>query len=156
MWDDLLVDQRIDTMPNYTTPLPTQPTPSLPPSAITRNRHIESALAGAKYDPYVRWIVLEGMYGWWANELEEWTTCPQFAIDAQPGQTVLSSSPLISKPPFEDPMDVPVCPYHWAAPSHQMICDFIWRPDLEGVKDPKQAKWTIVSLHRSPDARHSY
>jgi hypothetical protein len=152
-------------LPNYTIPLPTHPTPSFPPEAIERNRQIESVLHGAIYDPYIRWIVLEGIYGWWANELEDWTVCPQFdlaskipAAPADPnsfgglvkpeddrrfrirgsraGQAVLAPEQTLGAP-FEDPSDVPVCPYHWSAPIHKLNCDFIWPVNLTSPHDPK-------------------
>ncbi|KAJ1300128.1 hypothetical protein OPQ81_011881 [Rhizoctonia solani] len=139
-WDDLLILERISLLNNYTNPLPTSPDPTVPPPVLTRNRHIESALNGSNYDPLIRWIVLEGIYGWWATELEEWTTCPQFAMENQVSQQVMG---LAEEPPYKDPIDVPVCPYHWAKPSHQMLCDFIWRPDLQGVKHPRDAVYKI-------------
>ncbi|KAH7333031.1 S1/P1 nuclease [Rhizoctonia solani] len=138
-WDDLLILERIKTLTNYTSPLPTSPDSGISPPTLIRNRQIESALNGSNYDPLVRWIVSEGIYGWWATELQEWTTCPQFAMNIQDGQQVIGHE----KQPFEDPLDVPVCPYHWAKPSHQMLCDFIWRPDLEGVTNPKNAVYKI-------------
>ncbi|KAG8794639.1 hypothetical protein FRC12_022948 [Ceratobasidium sp. 428] len=139
MWDDHLILYRIRTLLNYSSPLPTAPEPTLPPPVIVRNKHIESALNGSNYDALVRWIVLEGIYGWWRDEVDEWTRCPQFDLKRGPDQAVLG----LERPPFEDPLDVPVCPYHWAAPSHQMVCDFIWRSDLEGVKNPKDAVYSI-------------
>ncbi|KAJ1299878.1 hypothetical protein OPQ81_002672 [Rhizoctonia solani] len=139
-WDDLLILERISLLNNYTNPLPTSPDPTVPPPVLARNRHIESALNGSNYDPLIRWIVLEGIYGWWATELEEWTTCPQFAMENQVSQQVMG---LAEEPPYKDPIDVPVCPYHWAKPSHQMLCDFIWRPDLQGVKHPRDAVYKI-------------
>ncbi|CAE6535181.1 unnamed protein product [Rhizoctonia solani] len=138
-WDDLLILERINFLTNYTNPLPTSPDPAIPPPTLIRNRHIESALDGSNYDPLVRWIVLEGIYGWWGTELEEWTTCPQFAMVNQAGQQVMG----LEKLPFKDPLDVPVCPYHWAKPSHQMLCDFIWRSDLQGVTNPRNAVYKI-------------
>ncbi|KAG8740698.1 hypothetical protein FRC10_004043 [Ceratobasidium sp. 414] len=138
MWDDHLILYRIRTLLNYTSPLPTSPTPTLPPPTLARNRHIESALTGSNYDPLVRWIVLEGIYGWWKDQIDSWTTCPQFDLARSQGQEVFKLGA-----PFEDPVDVPVCPYHWAEPSHQMLCDFIWRADLQGVKDPKNVTYSI-------------
>lgn len=164
LWDGRILAQRIRTLPNYTDPLPTHPTPSIPSEEIDRNRQIESVLHGAIYDPYVRWIVLEGIYGWWAHELEEWTVCPQFnparKTPATPvsarslgglvepaegrrfairgsssGQVVLEPGHM-SGVPFEDPEDVPVCPYHWAAPIHKLNCDFIWPANLTSPHDP--------------------
>ncbi|KEP50031.1 S1/P1 nuclease [Rhizoctonia solani 123E] len=165
VWDGRLIAQSIRTLPNYTIPLPTHPTPSLPPGAIARNRQIESALHGAIYDPYVRWIVLEGIYGWWSDDIEEWTSCPQFnsalrapVSPASPksfgglvepeedrqfiirgshaGQTVFTPKAQTKGVPFEDPTDVPVCPYHWAAPIHTLNCDFIWPANLTSPHDP--------------------
>ncbi|CAE6502957.1 unnamed protein product [Rhizoctonia solani] len=140
-WDDLLILERIKLLTNYTTPLPTSPDSGVSPPTLIRNRQIEYALSGSNYDPLVRWIVLEGIYGWWTTELQDWTTCPRLAMNSQleHNQQVVG----IEKLPFEDPLDVPVCPYHWAKPSHQMLCDFIWRADLESVTNPKDAIYKI-------------
>ncbi|KAG9080396.1 hypothetical protein FRC06_006637, partial [Ceratobasidium sp. 370] len=88
-------------------------------------------LTGSNYDPLVRWIVLEGIYGWWKDEIDSWTICPQIESGGEEQEA------LRVRPPFEDPVDVPVCPHHWAEPTHQMLCDFIWRADLHSAKDPK-------------------
>ncbi|QRV96018.1 S1/P1 nuclease [Ceratobasidium sp. AG-Ba] len=136
-WDDDLVLHRIRTLTNYTTRLPTSPTPSLPPSTVLRNKRIESALTGSNYDPLVRWIVLEGIDRWWADKVKDWATCPQWDVRDCNGQTVMD------KLPFEDPLDVPVCPYHWSVPTHQMLCDFVWRPEFKGVKRAKDAVYEI-------------
>ncbi|KAG8714175.1 hypothetical protein FRC08_012281 [Ceratobasidium sp. 394] len=162
VWDGRLIAHQIRNLPNYTLPLPTTPTPSFPPEVIIRNRQIEKWLHGAIYDPYIRWIVLEGIYGWWSDEVEDWSTCPQLAsasrkslLPASPdsfgGLAVPPPNPLPgmpladqfvftpkiqTSPPFEDPTDVPVCPYHWAAPIHKLNCDFIWPANLTSPHDP--------------------
>ncbi|KAG9090601.1 hypothetical protein FRC06_000955 [Ceratobasidium sp. 370] len=166
LWDGRLIAQRIRTLPNYTHPLPTSPAPSIPPEAITRNRQIEKWLHGAIYDPYIRWIVLEGIYGWWSDEIEDWSICPQLAsvsrrspVPVSPGSFGGLVEPPVDSPaemlgsalvgqqvfvpgvqgsplPFEDPTDVPVCPYHWAAPIHKLNCDFIWPANLTSPHDP--------------------
>jgi hypothetical protein len=33
-------------------------------------------LPGAIFDPYVRWIVWEGIREWWKESLEDWLVCP--------------------------------------------------------------------------------
>ena len=177
LWVGLLIAQRIRTLPNYTMPLPTSPTPSTPPSVIVRNRQIEAALHGAIYDPYVRWIVLEGIYGWWSDDLEEWTTCPKSSAMTKPavspvpatsfgglvepqgdgilgmlkallsGQSVMSTEDQVA-PPFEDPEDVPVCPYHWAAPIHELNCAFIWPANLTSPHDPEHPGPTPVKVRK--------
>lgn len=37
---------------------------------------MESALLGAIFDPYVRFIVWEGLRVWWKSDLESWLACP--------------------------------------------------------------------------------
>ncbi|KAG8707185.1 hypothetical protein FRC09_001975 [Ceratobasidium sp. 395] len=137
VWDDDLIAHRIRTLTNYTTALPTSPSPSLPPRTLLGNKHIESALTGSNYDPLVRWIMVEGIYGWWADKLNEWATCPQRVRRQGVEQKVMENLP------FEDPLDVPACPYHWSAPSHQLVCDFIWREDFEGVEDGQEPVFNI-------------
>ncbi|KAJ9102090.1 hypothetical protein QFC20_005099 [Naganishia adeliensis] len=42
-----------------------------------RSKQLESALVGAIFDPYVRFIVTEGIWGWWRNaSTHEWLECP--------------------------------------------------------------------------------
>ncbi|ORX36722.1 phospholipase C/P1 nuclease domain-containing protein [Kockovaella imperatae] len=62
VWDSGLITKKIREISNYTSPLP--------------SRQIEDALPGAIFDPYVRWIVWEGIRQWWRDELPEWLTCP--------------------------------------------------------------------------------
>lgn len=41
------------------------------------SKQLESALVGAIFDPYVRFIVTEGIWGWWRNaSTHEWLECP--------------------------------------------------------------------------------
>ena len=40
------------------------------------SKQIESNLLGAIFDPYVRWIVWEGIRQWWRDDLESWLACP--------------------------------------------------------------------------------
>ncbi|KAF8594396.1 phospholipase C/P1 nuclease [Ceratobasidium sp. AG-I] len=149
MWDDYLIAQRIRTLPNYTHPLPIDSTPSIPPSVLIRNQKIEAALGGSSYDPYVRFIVLEGIYGWWADKMTEWTTCPQLVSQdlglSTSEQTVFSEAVRDENPPFEDPTNLPVCPYHWAAASHQLICDFAWPAGLSSSSPRKEMSNTTYA-----------
>jgi len=62
VWDSLLISKHIRTLTNYTEPLP--------------SRIIESALRGAIYDSYVRFIVWEGILQWWRDEYQTWPSCP--------------------------------------------------------------------------------
>ncbi|QRV96020.1 S1/P1 nuclease [Ceratobasidium sp. AG-Ba] len=128
-WDGDLIRRRIRTLNNYTSPLPTAPTLPLPPPILAWNKRIEAALQGSNYDPLVRWVVSEGIHGWWANELEEWVKCPQLELQASPEQAVMNG------PPFEDPPNLPVCPYAWSVASHKLLCDFLWSPDFDESDD---------------------
>lgn len=47
-----------------------------PSPPLTSRKQIESSLLGAIFDPYVRFIVWEGLREWWRDELPEWLTCP--------------------------------------------------------------------------------
>ncbi|ELU37994.1 s1/P1 nuclease domain-containing protein [Rhizoctonia solani AG-1 IA] len=138
VWDDFLILKRINLLTNYTSPLPTNLSLTLSPSVLALNRRIESALTGSNYDPLVRWIVLEGIYGWWGIEHQDWAICPQYKGGREISQLVLGF-----EPPFEDPTDLPVCPYYWATPTHEMLCGFIWRSDFKGVEDMKDAEYTV-------------
>lgn len=127
-------------MPNYTSSLSTAPALSTSAIQLTRNDSIEFALRGSIYDPYIRWIVLEGIYNWWAKDLKDWTTCPQFSSGVASGQT------LLNQEPFEDPVDLPVCPFHWAVPTHELLCGFIWPEDVT-AKGPVKVRGSIFDYH---------
>ncbi|WVR06980.1 hypothetical protein IAU60_004017 [Kwoniella sp. DSM 27419] len=62
VWDSGIITKNIRELSNYTTPLP--------------SKQIESSLPGAIFDPYVRWIVWEGIREWWRSDLEDWLACP--------------------------------------------------------------------------------
>ncbi|KAK8864324.1 hypothetical protein IAR55_001571 [Kwoniella newhampshirensis] len=62
VWDSGIITKNIRELSNYTSPLP--------------SKQIEDALPGAIFDPYVRWIVWEGIRQWWRDDLEEWLACP--------------------------------------------------------------------------------
>lgn len=62
-WDGGLINKNIRELTNYTSP--------------TSNKNLERALLGANFDPYVRFIVQEGIRGWWLEDAEkEWSACP--------------------------------------------------------------------------------
>ncbi|WRT66311.1 uncharacterized protein IL334_003266 [Kwoniella shivajii] len=62
VWDSGIITKNIRELGNYTSPLP--------------SKQIEDSLLGAIFDPYVRWIVWEGIRLWWRSDLEEWLSCP--------------------------------------------------------------------------------
>jgi len=62
VWDSSILLRKIATLGNYTTG--------------TGNNQIESALKGNIYDPYVRFIVKEGIWGWWKESSKGWFDCP--------------------------------------------------------------------------------
>ncbi|KAG8846699.1 hypothetical protein FRB96_001935 [Tulasnella sp. 330] len=133
VWDGGLITKSIREMTNYTHPLP--------------DKRIETALRGTIYDPYVRFIVKEGLLGWWKNEYPSWSMCP----------TESASSPILAQPhisqkffrssnttefttPISDDPDLPVCPYHWAAPMHKLNCDIVFPPELD-TPNPNRHTW---------------
>ncbi|WVQ80652.1 hypothetical protein IAT38_002757 [Cryptococcus sp. DSM 104549] len=62
VWDSGIITKNIRELSNYTTPVP--------------SKQIEFSLLGAIFDPYVRWIVWEGIRLWWRDDLESWLACP--------------------------------------------------------------------------------
>lgn len=50
------------------------------PASDIRNypcrKYVEGCLPGAIFDPYVRWIVWEGIRLWWRDEVNSWISCP--------------------------------------------------------------------------------
>ncbi|KAE8537859.1 hypothetical protein D1P53_005920 [Cryptococcus gattii VGV] len=62
VWDSGIITKNIRELSNYTSPLP--------------SKYIEGCLPGAIFDPYVRWIVWEGIRLWWRDEVNSWISCP--------------------------------------------------------------------------------
>lgn len=62
VWDSGIITKNIRELGNYTSPVP--------------SKQIESSLLGAIFDPYVRFIVWEGIRQWWRNDLVDWLACP--------------------------------------------------------------------------------
>ena len=46
------------------------------PRQLTLRKHIEAALPGAIFDPYVRFIVWEGIREWFRESVDDWLACP--------------------------------------------------------------------------------
>lgn len=123
---------------------------------IFLRRIIESALRGAIYDSYVRFIVWEGILGWWREEYLNWPSCPaesalaNLALEPQdlvemelpkshdedfttdPNQQHplqgLITPHYPSRPPPPPLESLPVCPQDWAVPIHELNCNstLIW------------------------------
>ncbi len=112
------------------------------------------------FDPLVRFIVLEGIRGWWADEWQDWSACPvdgdpfphtppsrfklvlqsavSLAASALPRriQAALGSGELLAAPlPIVNAGStgpfLPVCPYTWSKPLHTLNCAYVWPPHLE-------------------------
>lgn len=62
VWDSSILNEKIATLGNYT--------------SSTGIKQIESNLRGDRFDPYVRFIVKEGVMGWWRQDSSEWIKCP--------------------------------------------------------------------------------
>ncbi|EPQ31752.1 uncharacterized protein PFL1_01084 [Pseudozyma flocculosa PF-1] len=138
VWDGLLLNKQVRQLANYTSRLPSP--------------RIESGLRGDVYDPYIRWILKEGLgqpaikgqepLGWFTNEAPEWPSCGTEAgrglVVQQTGQSVFNDQ----DPSAVDDTDLPICPYYWTKPMHPLVCEYAfahpvpeWEPpsdDLEG------------------------
>jgi len=62
VWDSGIITKNIRELGNYTSPVP--------------SKQIEDNLLGAIFDPYVRFIVWEGIRQWWIDDLANWLACP--------------------------------------------------------------------------------
>jgi len=110
VWDDHLVNKAIREMSNYTQPIP--------------SKLVESALRGSIYDSYVRFIVHEGIFGWWEDEWQSWVACPSgrpYSYEQSPQQEVMMAS-TPSNTSDVTIVDVPACPMHWARSIHALNC----------------------------------
>jgi hypothetical protein len=129
---------KIATLGNYTTP--------------TRSAQLEGALRGDIYDPYVRFIVKEGVWGWWREESKGWFDCPaqgdgfpRNEHDLQVNQVVHGYLPGIVKSfmyrlnllqphlPLAQTSEPysPACPYTWSKSLHPFNCRYIWPPAFD-------------------------
>ncbi|PWZ01021.1 phospholipase C/P1 nuclease [Testicularia cyperi] len=124
VWDTLIIDKHIRELSNYTSKFP--------------SGRIESALVGTRYDPYIRWMLKEGlgqpatksqpMQGWWSDESQEWHTCSsKRQADTlqdllQQGEQLAFSS--VPDPTLVDDTDLPLCPYEWTKPMHPLVCRY--------------------------------
>lgn len=140
VWDTLLIDKQIRELSNYTSKLP--------------SGRIESALVGARYDPYVRYILKEGLgqpaargqqreSGWWEQESADWATCQR--RDTQTDgrmleeQGQLAFANRVEDPSRVDDTDLPVCPYEWTKPMHALVCDYAFAPPVPVTDDASLA-----------------
>jgi len=129
VWDSLIISKSLRTIPlNYTRPLPTPV-----------SRAIESHLRGTIYDPYIRRIIWEGLWGRWEGETAEWSDCPAYPATSvlNTAKSIMRYSPFASwvSPAIENPGDEwdteDLCPYHWAKPLHALNCEIIWPKELD-------------------------
>ncbi|CUA76451.1 Endonuclease 3 [Rhizoctonia solani] len=133
VWDESLVNHMIIHTTTHTSPLPT--TSSTPARERERNIRIEDALRGSIYDAYTRSIIVDGIYGRWASEVEQWISCPQApALSLQDAQIRMARGEMM----LDDPTDVPVCPHHWSIKTHDMLCTYIWPFGLTDKTPPRE------------------
>ena len=117
VWDTDLLESIIANTPrNYSKPL--------------SDRKVEGALQGAKYDPFIRRVMWEGVLSDWKAESKDWFSCGDSVsdglLDLRPeGQTVMTAGVTI------DPDTPVVCPHHWAQPVHKLNCDIAWIPEFD-------------------------
>lgn len=104
---------------NYTTPLP--------------SLRIESALQGRAYDAYTRWILNEGLGGWWADEWESWSSCPD---DDHVEQQATSGGPTNDV----DETDLPLCPMAWTKPMHPLVCKYAFASPVPAPSGAEEAE----------------
>jgi hypothetical protein len=102
-------------------------------------RAIESALQGAIYDSYVRFIVWEGILGWWKDEYLTWPSCPP----ATSAELAMMAS-LVSEPEPE-----PVNAVDAELPVSSYDDDDFTGPSSEQLQHPLQGL-VITPHHSSP------
>ena len=145
MWDTYLLAEAIRTIPqNYSNHLP--------------QAKVEDALHGAIYDPYVRRVLHEGVFGSWTNDIPSWLTCPKptpnvlptsdkaggtlsflglwqwsFGLVNRGVQTILSMmKPKMGVDIVSDGPDV--CPYYWAQSIHPLNCEVVWPVEADDAR----------------------
>lgn len=124
VWDTLLIDKQIRELSNYTAPLP--------------SGRIESALVGKRFDPYIRYILKEGLgqtavrgqaeSGWWKNESADWPACHGRGSQGKAGlldaEGQLAFTNMVEDPSRVDDTDLPLCPYEWTQTMHPLVCEY--------------------------------
>lgn len=130
VWDSQILNKHLRELSNYTGGLPSY--------------RIESALRGKIYDPYIRWILSEGLgqtldyrfESWWkAEEVQDWVKCPEYKEMGNLGtlwntanQFVLSGlGNLFGTQSITDDVDdtdLPICPLHWSTQMHPLVCKY--------------------------------
>lgn len=120
VWDSKIISELIFQTPRkYDHRLPNAPS-------------IESRLRGTIYDPFIRQIMVEDVYGVWTEDIESWIFCPDttslHSLTQSFEQHPLSDSSQAVPIPETD--TTLACPYHWAKPIHDLHCQFIWPPAL--------------------------
>jgi hypothetical protein len=124
-----LIAKAIRTVPrNYSRPLPYPA--------------IERVLRGTIYDSYIRRIMWEGPLDKWADEIDDWLSCPiptpESSVVVEPEgtwQKVLSGlssfNSLFKRKGVEiNPDGDVVCPYFWSQPLAALNCDIVWPKQL--------------------------
>ena len=118
MWDGDVVKRAISTTPSkWTKPLAAE---------------IEKHLHGNQYDPLIRKVLVDGINKTWVGEVNSWIKCPTIDSLSHGGpdeQIVLRSQWRAS-----DTDDGSVCPWYWAAPIHNLTCEWIWPKEVDEGK----------------------
>ncbi|KAF9778029.1 S1/P1 nuclease [Thelephora terrestris] len=114
MWDEEIVARAIETTPSeWDQPL---------------SPEIERHLHGNEYDRLIRKILVEGIKRTWADKVESWTRCPAPSLPSS-----LGDDQIVLQPRWEvgDTDDGDVCPWHWASPLHELVCEWVWPKQLD-------------------------
>ena len=148
VWDSGLVNRRIRAIQNYTQAL--------------SNDTLESALRDQPYDPYVRWILSEGLGlgeasadPWWPD-WRSWSDCTEHIhgntfLEFRKHSAVMNNTSTTRSNATEWDMlsvdlanpnvaqgSVPpaplVCPRTWAEPLHAIGCRYAFAPPVPAVK----------------------
>lgn len=122
VWDSKIISELIYQTPRkYDRRLPNAPS-------------IESRLRGTIYDPFIRQIMIEDVYGIWTEDIESWIHCPDTIsshfLTQGSEQHPLPDSPEAHRVPIPETDTTLACPYHWAQPIHDLNCQFIWPPAM--------------------------
>jgi len=129
LWDGDLVKRAMDTTPSkWSQPL---------------SPEIEGHLHGDHYDPLIRKVLVDGLEKTWAGEVDKWIQCPAINSLLSRGSGPDEQLVLASQWKASDTDDDSVCPWFWAAPIHNLTCDWIWPKEVDESKPIAQldADW---------------
>lgn len=134
LWDTGLITKAIREQHNYTRRLPScvsSPNDRVHSLSGSRCRpQIERDLVGAIYDPYVRFILWEGVRVWWRNSFHEWFDCS--------GESLAARMVTGVQRYFGIARTTKACARTWAKETHKTACSSVFPAHYNYTAPPRE------------------